>query len=282
MRIIRSPEKMQEVVRSLKLKGKSAGLVPTMGALHEGHLSLISRARRENDIVIVSIFVNPAQFGPAEDYLRYPRPFSKDSALCRGAGVDIIFAPGVKAIYPDGYLTYVKVERMSDVLCGKFRPVHFRGVATVVAKLFNIAAPDRAYFGLKDFQQVKIIERMARDLNFPVKIVACPIVRERSGLALSSRNSYLKNGEKTAASIINKALQQASYMIKYAKSKNSGKIINKLKAAIRAIPGSKIDYVELRDPVTLEKIRTAEGPAVILCAVWVGKTRLIDNVVIKK
>ena len=280
MKIIRSPEAMQKEAAALKRKGLSFGLVPTMGALHEGHLSLIMRACAENDIVIVSIFVNPAQFGPKEDYLRYPRPFSKDAGMCRGAGVDVIFAPAVKEMYPEGYLTYVEVKNLSDVLCGKSRPGHFRGVATVIAKLFNIVAPGRAYFGLKDYQQVKVIERMAKDLNFPVKIVKCPTVRERSGLAVSSRNSYLSSEQKSMSAAIREALQRASYLIKYSKSKNSGKIIKKLKETILKIPGSRIDYIEICDPATLERKKSVKGPVVILCAVWVGKTRLIDNIIV--
>ncbi len=281
MKIIRSPEEMQKEVKVLKKKGSSVGLVPTMGALHEGHLSLVNRARAENDVVAVSIFVNPAQFGPKEDYLRYPRPFAKDSALCRKAGVDIIFAPSVNAMYPEGYRTYIKVDMMSDMLCGKFRPGHFRGVTTVVAKLFNIISPDRAYFGQKDFQQVRIIERMASDLNFPVKIVRCPIIRESSGLARSSRNSYLSDGERNAAARINEALQRASYLIKYSKSKNSGKIINNLRRSISGIPDSSIDYIEACDPETLVQKKRLDLPVAVLCAVWVGKTRLIDNVIVQ-
>ena len=281
MRIIRSPEAMQKAAKALKSKGRSIGLVPTMGALHDGHLSLVRRARMENDIVVVSVFVNPAQFGPKEDYLKYPRPFQKDSALCRKSGVDIIFMPGVEKMYPEVYRTYIKVERMSDILCGKFRPGHFRGVATIVAKLFNITAPDRAYFGQKDYQQQKIIERMAKDLNFPVKVVPCSIVREPSGLAMSSRNLYLSKHEKDAAAAINNALQQASYLIKYTKSKNSGKIIKFLRNTIRKIPGSRIDYIEVCDPETLAVKKQSSAPIAVLCAVWVGKTRLIDNVIIK-
>jgi len=282
MKIARSPQLLQKLVRGLKLKGRTVGLVPTMGALHHGHLSLINKSLGQNDATIVSIFVNPSQFGPGEDYLRYPRPFARDKELCRAAGVDILFAPTIKAMYPRGYLTFIQVENMSDILCGSFRPGHFRGVATVVAKLFNIASPDRAYFGQKDYQQLRVIERMVKDLNFLVKIVPCPIVREPSGLAVSSRNAYLSREEKTSSSAISKALQQASYLIKYRGLKNTGKIINKLKELIRSgIPGARIDYIDIRDIDNLEKLSSVEGPAAILCAVWVGKTRLIDNIILK-
>ena len=280
MNIIRSPKQLQETVKRLKLKGKSVGLVPTMGALHDGHISLVKKARKENDIAVVSIFVNPSQFGPKEDYLRYPRPFNKDKKLCLNAGVDIIFAPSVKSMYPEGYLTYITVEKMSDILCGKFRSGHFRGVATVVAKLFNSCLPDNAYFGTKDYQQIKVIERMARDLNFPVNIVPCRIIREPSGLAMSSRNSYLTSTQKLAATRIHEALQQAGYMVKCQKSKNSGKIINKVKKIVLGIKDIKIDYIEICDAETLEPLATVNKTAVLLVAVWVGKTRLIDNIVI--
>lgn len=280
MRIISSPEKLQAAVKALKARGKTIGLVPTMGALHEGHLSLVKKALAENGVVVVSIFVNPAQFGPNEDYLRYPRPFNKDKNLCLKAGVDIIFAPRPESMYPEGYQTYIKVENISDILCGRSRPGHFRGVATVVAKLFNASLADRAYFGAKDYQQLKVLERMAGDLNFPVKLVACPIVREPSGLALSSRNTYLNPEQKAAAAGIRQALQQASYMVKCQKSKNSGKIVKKVKEIVRRIPGSRIDYIELRDAGTLAPVKAVKGRCVILAAVWVGKTRLIDNIVI--
>ena len=318
MRIMRSPEKMRQIVSELKKSGKTIGLVPTMGALHDGHLSLVKIARAQNNVTIVSIFVNPAQFGPKEDYLRYPRPLAKDSVLCRGAGVDYIFAPEVKQMYPEGYRTYVQVDGLSDILCGKSRPGHFRGVATVVAKLLNITAPDRAYFGQKDYQQVRVIEKMANDLNIPVKIVQCPIVREQSGLAMSSRNSYLSREERLASAEIYKALQHAAYLVECGKLKNSGKITEKVKEIISIIPGVKIDYIDIRNPKTLEKVeisdappaeaggflngrvlpgrmqahssadlsrripcRGIEKPIVVLCAVWVGKTRLIDNIIVK-
>jgi pantoate--beta-alanine ligase len=281
MKIITSPEVMQRVITALKRKDKTVGLVPTMGALHEGHLSLVKKAVKDNDITVVSIFVNPVQFGPNEDYLRYPRPFEKDSGLCRKAGVDIIFAPEPADMYHKDFLTYIKVEKISDIFCGKFRPGHFRGVATVVAKLFNICLPDKAYFGMKDYQQLKVIELMTRDLNFPVKIVPCQIVRESSGLALSSRNSYLDPAQKKCSAQIRQALQYASEMVKCNKSKNSGKIITNIEKKLLAIPGSKIDYIAVCSAETLMPLKEIDGPAVILVAVWVGKTRLIDNILVK-
>jgi pantoate--beta-alanine ligase len=277
MKVITSARNMQAVALAARRAGKTIGLVPTMGALHGGHLSLITRARRENDIVIVSIFVNPAQFGPQEDYLRYPRPFERDRATCRSAGVDYLFAPSPEAMYPAGYLTYITVEKMSGVLCGAFRPGHFRGVATVVAKLFNIAQPAKAYFGQKDYQQLKLLERMVADLNFPVKIVPCPIVRESSGLALSSRNQHLSPTEHEESTKIHAALQKAREMV--ACHNNDSRRIKKAVAAlIRKIPGAKIDYIEVMNADTLEPLAKAVPPAVMAVAVRVGSTRLIDNI----
>lgn len=281
MKIIRSPQALQRLAMELSAAGKRIGLVPTMGALHEGHLSLVRRCRRECDCVIVSIFVNPAQFGPNEDYLRYPRPFSQDAALCRGAGVDILFVPPAEEMYPSGYLTYITVDKISDIMCGAFRPGHFRGVATVVAKLFNLSRPHRAYFGAKDYQQVRVIRRMTDDLHFPVRIVECPIVRERSGLALSSRNAYLSAAERAASTLISKSLQQSVDLVQCEKLKNSGKIIQKIQKEIRRIPGSRIDYIEVRDAGNLAPLKFIDRPAVIAVAVWVGRTRLIDNIVIR-
>lgn len=281
MKIIRSPQAMQRLAMELSAAGRRIGLVPTMGALHEGHLSLARRCRRECECVIVSIFVNPAQFGPNEDYLRYPRPFAQDAALCRVAGVDILFVPSAEDMYPPGYLTYITVEKISDIMCGAFRPGHFRGVATVVAKLFNLCRPHRAYFGAKDFQQVRVIRRMADDLHFPVRIAECPIVREKSGLALSSRNTYLSEDERSASTIISKSLQQAVDLVQCEKLKTSRKIIQKIQSEIRRIPGSRIDYVEVRDAETLAPLTAIVRPAVLAVAVWVGRTRLIDNIVIR-
>jgi len=277
MKVIRTVKEMQGVCLKLKARGKSIGLVPTMGALHEGHLSLVARARKANDIVVVSLFVNPTQFGPNEDYLRYPRPFNKDKELCKKAGVNYLFAPSVNEMYPEGYLTYVQVEKMSALLCGAFRPGHFRGVTTVVAKLFNIVQPDNAYFGRKDYQQLKIIERMASDLNLPVTIVGCPIVREESGLARSSRNQYLSEQERESASRIYRSLQAGKELTEKKNIHSSRRILQKVTSMINEIPGAKIDYVCVCDADTLEPVPAVKHPVVIAVAVWVGKTRLIDN-----
>lgn len=271
---------MQNIACKLKHKGLSVGLVPTMGALHAGHLSLIRRARKENDIVIVSIFVNPVQFGPGEDYLKYPKPFKTDSKKCRQEGVDYIFVPSVPDMYPAGHLTYVNVEKISGVLCGAFRPGHFRGVATVVAKLFNIAQPGRAYFGMKDYQQLQVIKRFVKDLNFPVKIAACPIVRESSGLALSSRNQYLSHKEHVESSMIFKSLKYASEMVKRAKVKDAAKLKKAVVSRIKKIRGSRIDYVQIADAETLEPVNYIRGDVLIAVAVWVGRARLIDNILV--
>jgi pantoate--beta-alanine ligase len=279
MKIIRSVSLMQKEALGLRKKGMTLGLVPTMGALHSGHLSLIGKARKENDIVVVSVFVNPKQFGPNEDYLRYPRPFSKDRAACAAAGADILFAPGPGEMYPDGYSTYVSVEGLSDDLCGLSRPGHFRGVATIVLKLFNIVRPSKAYFGLKDLQQVRIIEKMVNDLNLSVRIIECPIKRELSGLALSSRNRYLTGTQRAQAAGIAETLQYAGNLIKSKKFRNVGQIV---KSARKKIPGSKVDYLEIRDLHTLKPLKTIKLPVVVLAAVWMGKTRLIDNLVVTK
>ncbi|MCX5779059.1 MAG: pantoate--beta-alanine ligase [Elusimicrobia bacterium] len=279
MKIIRSVAQMQKMM--MRRAGKSLGFVPTMGALHAGHLSLVRRARTENDLVAVSIFVNPAQFGPREDYQRYPRPFAQDARLCRAAGVDYFFAPAAADMYPDGYATYTEVTHLSNVLCGASRPGHFRGVATVVAKLLNITAPDRAYLGIKDYQQVHIISRMVRDLNMPVKIVACPTVREPSGLALSSRNQFLSAEQKAGSAVIARALHHCRDLILSKKQRKSREIIQCMKRMITSIPGAKIDYVAVVDCQTLDPITVVGSVAAIVCAVRVGTTRLIDNIVVR-
>ncbi|AKL98129.1 pantoate--beta-alanine ligase [Endomicrobium proavitum] len=277
MKIIRKVSQMQKIALKYFQDGDEAGLVPTMGALHEGHVSLIDKSVRNDDITIVSIFVNPTQFGLNEDYLKYPRPFEKDVAICKKNHVDYIFAPSVNEMFPAAHKTFIEVKQMQDVLCGSFRKGHFRGVATVVAKLFNITFAERAYFGMKDFQQLKIIERMAKDLNFRTKIVPCPVVREKSGLALSSRNSYLSQKEKNDAVQISKILKEAKKNF----SKNNVSAV--LKDAIKKlnkISGSKIDYAEILDANTLSRADKASRNFIFAVAVWVGKTRLIDNVVL--
>ncbi len=280
MKIIASVKQMQGLALKVKRAGRSIGLVPTMGALHEGHFSLIRRARKENDVVVVSVFVNPAQFGPNEDYLRYPRPAAEDAAACRREKADYLFMPSPDEMYPGGHLTFVTVERMSDILCGESRPGHFRGVATVVSKLFNIARPDRAYFGMKDYQQLTLIKRMASDLNFPVAIVPCPIVREPSGLALSSRNAYLSPLEKERGLIISRSLQRTCDLIQCKKIKTSEKIEENMIAALSRVPGARLDYVAVLDPETLEPVSRLRLPVVIAVAIWMGRTRLIDNIIV--
>jgi pantoate--beta-alanine ligase len=249
-----------------------------MGALHEGHLSLIRKARRlagPRGTVAVSIFVNPTQFGPKEDFSRYPRTFASDRRLCEGAGADVIFHPGAADIYPEGYSTYVNEERLSACLCGQSRPGHFRGVCTVVLKLFNIIAPDIAVFGAKDYQQSAIIGRMVRDLNVPVRIVVAPTIREGDGLALSSRNRYLSAAERAQAPIIRRALLAA----RAASFRRPADLARLVRGHISTAPLAKIDYIEVLDAGTLEEPGDRTRKLVIACAVWFGKTRLIDNIV---
>ena len=260
-----------------RLEKLTIGLVPTMGALHAGHASLIERARADSDFVAVSIFVNPLQFGPNEDYLRYPRPLDQDLEVCRGTGVDLVFVPEVDDIYASSPRTFVEVARLGDHLCGAFRPGHFRGVTTVVAKLFNIVQPDRAYFGEKDFQQLCIIRRMVQDLNMPVAVVPVPIFREADGLALSSRNVYLKPEERAAAPVLHRALQVSRQMIEEGERNPAA-----VKAAATRILSSenlvKTEYFEIVDTVDLQPVSEIRGEVRIASAIWVGKTRLIDNV----
>jgi pantoate--beta-alanine ligase len=253
-----------------------------MGALHKGHISLIRKARKMCDIIIVSIFVNPKQFGPTEDYLKYPRPFHKDTETCFANKVDYVFAPKALGMYPDRYLTYVKVNHLSDILCGRYRPNHFQGVATVITKLFNIILPDKAFFGEKDYQQLKIIERLTVDLNFPAKIIPCPIMREKSGLALSSRNIYLNSFEHSGAKLIFASLKKAKELIQKKKMLNIQKIQYKIKEVLSKMPNSLVEYVKICDNETLVEQKTKVIlPARILVAVWVGKIRLIDNILVE-
>lgn len=280
MLTIKDPQKMQNIILNLKKQGKTIGFVPTMGALHEAHLTLIRKSKRQNDATVVSIFVNPKQFGPKEDYLRYPRPFEIDKKKLIGEKVDYLFAPDVKDMYPEDYLTYVNVERMSDILCGKFRPGHFKGVTTVVAKLFNIIPADRAYFGEKDYQQLKIIQKMVRDLNFPIKIIPCKTVREKDGLAMSSRNVYLNEVERKNATKIYEALKFGKKLIKSGE-KSVKKVKREIMKVIKKIKNAKIEYVEVVEPETLKELKKIKLPLRILTAVWVGKARLIDNVEVR-
>lgn len=281
MQIIRTIKKLRNEINRIKLKDKTIGFIPTMGALHEGHLSLIRQARRDNDMVVVSIFVNPVQFGPKEDFQRYPRPIKQDTFLCRKEGVDFIFYPLANQMYPTRFRTYVTVEELSNVLCGKFRPGHFRGVTTVVTKLFNIVNPDIAYFGQKDAQQAIIIKKMVYDLNIPVRIRVMPTVRQKDGLALSSRNLYLNAREKKDACVLYQALKLASNLIRQGNI-NSSDIIRQMRQLINKKKNAKIQYVSIVDLKDLKPIHKIKDDVLIALAVWMGKTRLIDNIIIKK
>lgn len=279
LKVIRSPQKIAGALRRIKLRKKKIGLVPTMGALHEGHLSLIRQARRENDFVAVSIFVNPAQFGPREDFRRYPRRVKKDISLCRREGADFIFLPKAEDMYPAGFATYVNVEGLSNLLCGKSRPGHFRGVATVVTKLFNIVAADTAYFGQKDFQQTAIIKRMVDDLNIPVKIKVLPTVRQDDGLALSSRNAYLSLKERKDALVLPESLKLAADLA-CSGVRDADKIILAMKKMILKRKRARIDYISIVDCSNLKPVKKIGGKCIILLAAWIGRTRLIDNMII--
>jgi pantoate--beta-alanine ligase len=270
---------MSLLVKGIKRRGKSIGFVPTMGCLHEGHLSLIRRARKENDVVIVSIFVNPIQFGPREDYKRYPRNLTGDIKLVKSSGGNIIFNPTVKSMYPKSFSTSVRVRGLTELLCGISRPGHFEGVTTVCTKLFNIVRPDVAYFGQKDYQQAAIIKRMAEDLNMGFKIKVLPIVREPSGLAMSSRNKYLFNKKRKEASIIYRTLKEAKRLIKSGE-KNTARVKECIKDSLLKNPYIKIDYIAVVDPQTLMEQKRIASTVVIAIAVWMGGVRLIDNILV--
>ncbi|MBI3549426.1 MAG: pantoate--beta-alanine ligase [Elusimicrobia bacterium] len=278
MKLLRRASEAVRFSDDVRRRGLSLGFVPTMGALHAGHLSLIRRARRENHRVAVSIFVNPLQFGPTEDYSRYPRPVSRDTALCRKAGADVLLLPEPAAMYPEGFGTHVEVEGVSDTLCGSFRPGHFRGVATVVLKLFNMMRPHRAYFGEKDYQQLTILRRMSRDLNVPIEIVGCPTVREADGLALSSRNAYLAPHERAWAPRLYQALSAGAAYARTHPGDAAGGLLKTVRAGIDTIPGARPDYVALVDAASLEPAKRLRGELRLLAAVRIGKTRLIDNI----
>jgi len=276
MKMVKSIRQMRKWAEGQRRRGATIGFVPTMGALHEGHLSLMRTARKRCDAVLVSIFVNPAQFGPNEDYTRYPRDPRGDSALCRSEKVDVLFMPTAGAIYPEGHKTQILVGRIGEVLEGTFRPGHFSGVATVVDKLFQIVHPDVAFFGQKDYQQTVVIKQMARDLNLPVKIVVCPTVREPDGLAMSSRNRYLSAVERNASRALFKALKKGRERIQQGE-REAAAVRDAMVASIQEQPLARIDYAAIADPVTLREVARIEGPVVLLLAVWIGGTRLIDN-----
>lgn len=280
MVIVKTIKQSRQAVALQKKRGKRIGFVPTMGALHDGHLSLVRLAKKHSDFVVVSIFVNPAQFGPKEDYKKYPRDLKKDAALCKIAGADMIFAPNVKEIYPSGFSTYVNIEHLTQGLCGASRPGHFRGVATVVGKLFNIVQPDVAVFGQKDAQQLAVIRRMVKDLDLPVKIIGAPIVRERDGLAMSSRNAYLTLEERAEAVTLYRALQLAECMVKSGKRKADSVKREMAKLLCRDAPLGEIDYIEIVDNETLSPIKKISSRALIAMAVKFPNARLIDNVTV--
>ncbi len=280
MQLIRYIKAMQEFSECQRKINSKIGFVPTMGFLHEGHLSLISRAKKETDLVIVSIFVNPTQFSPKEDFKSYPRNLKTDLELCEKAGADIVFAPNEKEIY-ENHLTWIEVKDLSEGLDGISRPTHFRGVATIVAKLFNIVKPHKAFFGLKDLQQVIVIEKMVKDLNFDLEIVRCETIREKDGLAMSSRNTYLNSEERSQATVLFEALQLAKKLI-FKGEKNAEKIKKELQRKISLKPLAKIDFIEIVSLKDLKSVKKIENNFAVLLAVVFGKTRLIDNMVFEK
>jgi len=280
VKICRTIEEMKSFIRAAKSSGNTIGLVPTMGYFHEGHLSLMCLARQDCQVVVVSLFVNPTQFGPNEDFADYPRDFDRDVDMAAGVGVDAIFAPAPEEMYPQGYRTYVEVEEITTSLCGRSRPGHFKGVATVVNKLFNIVEPDKAYFGQKDAQQVLVIKQMVKDLNMNLEIVQGPIVREYDGLALSSRNVYLSFQERSAATVLYRSLQGAKEAIDKGE-RNVSRVRLQMKEQINSEPLAEIDYVEILSIPDLQPLEVLQGRVLIALAVRFGKTRLIDNTIVE-
>lgn len=280
MKIVGTVKEVREQVKEWKKQGLSVGFVPTMGYLHEGHKSLMDAARKGNDKVVVSIFVNPMQFGPTEDLATYPRDLDHDAALCESAGVDLIFHPEAEEMYEKDFCSFVDMTGLTEGLCGKTRPIHFRGVCTVVNKLFNIVTPDHAYFGQKDGQQLAVIKRMVRDLNMDIEIVGCPIVREEDVLAKSSRNTYLSPEERKAALILSKTVALGKELAKTEKDAN--KVVEAMKKNIETEPLAKIDYVEAVDALSMAPVEKLEGTCMLAMAVYIGKTRLIDNTLINE
>ncbi|NWK11603.1 pantoate--beta-alanine ligase [Clostridium cadaveris] len=274
MKVSKTVDEVRLITKQWRAEGYTVGLVPTMGYLHEGHGSLIERCRKENDKVIVSIFVNPTQFGANEDLGAYPRDFERDKDLCEKLGCDLIFHPEPSEMYVDPH-AYVNINGLSDYLCGKSRPVHFKGVCTVVSKLFNIVHPHNAYFGEKDAQQLAIIKKMVKDLNFDVNVVGCPIVREEDGLAKSSRNAYLSEEERKSALCLSRAIKKGQEIIR--NSKKASEVIDAMKAIVNDEKDAKIDYIEVVDVVTMQPISEIKGNVLVAMAVYIGKTRLIDN-----
>ena len=279
MKTIESISRMSTFSKIVKKEGKSIGLVPTMGALHEGHLSLARTAKKHTDVVVMSIFVNPIQFGQSEDLDKYPRDFKRDEELARLAGVDVIFYPSANQMYPEGFSTYVDVEGLTGTLCGASRPGHFRGVTTVVMKLFAIVKPDVAYFGQKDAQQAIVIKKMVDDLDLDIDVKVLPVVREKDGLAMSSRNVYLSTDERKEAAVLYQALRKAEELIRQGETETA-KVIRAMEEMIKAKHNARIDYIAVVDPKNLKDAKTISGEALVALAVFIGKTRLIDNIIV--
>jgi pantoate--beta-alanine ligase len=279
MKILTNIEDMRTASRAARLAGLRLGLVPTMGALHDGHLSLVQAAEGQCDVVAASIFVNPLQFGPNEDLGKYPRTFERDRELLELEGIDFLFTPSAEEMYPADAITYVTVEGLSEKLCGRSRPGHFRGVTTVVAKLLDIVEPDLAFFGQKDAAQVAILRRMVRDLNFAVEIIVCPIVREPDGLAMSSRNVYLSPEQRKSALVLYRSLQEVKHRFDQSE-RNPAKLIEAGKSVLAQESAVRLDYLEIVDPDTLDPLRELNRPALAAVAAFVGNTRLIDNILL--
>lgn len=279
MKIAYTIQDVRKQVKEWRKEGLTVGLVPTMGYLHEGHASLMKKAVEENDRVVTSVFLNPTQFGPTEDLEAYPQDFEKDCAMCESLGVDLVFHPEPEEMYAPDFCTWVDMDVLSKTLCGKSRPIHFRGVCTVVSKLFHIVTPDRAYFGQKDAQQLAIIRRMVRDLNMDIEIVGCPIVREEDGLAKSSRNTYLNEQERKAALVLSQSIFLGQKMVEEGET-DAQKIKTAMIEKIKAEPLANIDYVEIVDGLSMQPIKTVQSPTLVAIAVYIGKTRLIDNFIV--
>ena len=281
MKIATTIAEVRAQVAAWKKEGLTVGLVPTMGYLHEGHASLVDEAVRQCDRVVASVFVNPTQFGPNEDLEDYPRDFDRDKALLEAHGCHLVFHPSVEEMYPEGAATYVETHSdMPKQLCGKTRPIHFRGVCTVVSKLFNIVTPDKAFFGQKDAQQLAILRRMVRDLSYGIQLVGCPIVREADGLAKSSRNTYLNPQERQAALVLSQAVKLGQELVAQGE-RDAAKLVAAMSAHIAAQPLARIDYVQAVDGVTMEPVETLQGTVLVAMAVYIGKTRLIDNFIVE-
>lgn len=279
MQTVKTIKEVRTLTSQWKKEGKIIGFVPTMGYLHEGHGSLIMQSKKDNDITIVSIFVNPMQFGPGEDLASYPRDFERDSAYCESLGADLIFHPEPDEMYKKGFSTFVDMSVLTEELCGLSRPVHFRGVCTVVSKLFHITEPHRAYFGQKDAQQLAVIKHMAEDLNMNIEVIGCPIIREEDGLAKSSRNAYLSSEERKAALVVSRAIVLGQDMVKKGE-KSAAAVMKEMTSLILQEPLARIDYVKAVNGLTMQPVEVIEEPALVAVAVYIGKTRLIDNFIV--